>query len=344
MHYVSRFFYAFFLIIGINSLSAQNTQAAVDYMSTMNEHLGDIKGETWRYLKAATQGKSARRVESKRQQLISELQDVRSNISKTSTFEGDPNLRDEALNYLGLTITVIKGDFEKILDMEEIAERSYDDMEAFLLAKDLANAKLDSAAEIFSKAQTDFAARNNITLVEGEQSKRDEKIAKASKALKYYNEIYLITFKATVQESYVLDALNRNDLISLEQSTNALDLAAKEGLEKLKTAEKFGSDPKLILAAQQLMEFYSLEASRDFPKIVDFYLRKDKFDKLAAMMETKKQKDLTQEEVDAYNQAVNDYNKMIPQFNTLTERSNEKRGQMLDRWNKRVEEFFEIHA
>ena len=208
----------------------------------------------------------------------------------------------------------------------------------------MANAKLDSAFEIFSKAEADFAEKNNITLVEGEKSKRDEKIAKASKALKYYNEIFLITFKATVQESYVLDALNRNDLISLEQSTNALDMAAKEGLEKLKTAEKFGSDPKLILAAQQLLEFYTIEASRDFPKIVDFYLKKDKFDKLAAMMETKKQKDLTQEEVDAYNQAVNDYNKMIPQFNTLTERSNEKREQVLDRWNKRVEEFFETHA
>jgi hypothetical protein len=344
MQFISRYFLAFFLVIGLQSLSAQNTQAALDYMGNVNEHLGDIKGETWRYLKAATQGKSARRVENKRQQLISELQDVESKINKTSAFKGDVSLRKEVLNYLGLTITVIKGDFDKILDMEEIAERSYNDMEAFLLAKDLANAKLDSAFEIFSKAQNEFAEKNNITLVEGEQSKRDEKIAKASEALKYYNEIYLITFKATVQEAYVLNALNRNDLISLEQGTNALDFAAKEGLEKLQTAEKFGSDPKLILAAQQLLEFYRLEASRDFPKMVDFYLKKDKFDKLATMMETKKQKDLTQEEIDAYNQAVNDYNKMIPQFNTLTERSNEKREQILERWSKRVEEFFEIHA
>jgi hypothetical protein len=232
----------------------------------------------------------------------------------------------------------------KFLDMEEIAERSYDDMETFLIAKDLANAKLDSAFDMYAAAEKGFAEEYNINLVEGEKTKRDEKIAKASKALTYYNEIFLITFRASVQEAYVLDALNRSDLISLEQSNNALEIATNEALAELDSAEKFGSDPKLILAAKQLLEFYRLESTRDFSKMVDFYLKKDKFDKLAEMMKTKKQKDLTKEEIEAYNTAVEDYNKMIPEFNNLTERSNDRRKQANERWSDRVEEFFDIHA
>lgn len=74
-----------------------------------------------------------------------------------------------------MTYTVLKEDFDKILDMEDIAEQSYDFMEVYVLAKELAN---------------------NITLVEGEMDKKSQKINKASNVLEYYNDVYLIFFKS----------------------------------------------------------------------------------------------------------------------------------------------------
>lgn len=326
------------------SVKAQAPSDAGTYMNEVLQPFEELKSESWAYLKAATRGKSARKVESKRKKLIEELRDQKYQVNRVKAYQGDASLRDAVVDYLNLTYIVFREDYDQILDMEAIAEQSYDDMEAYILAKQKADDKLDSAFALVNTAQKSFAKTHGITLQDGEGDRTDQKIKLAGEALDYYNELYLIFFRCYKQEAYVMEALGRNDVMSLEQSNSALTSFATEALEKLNGIDKFKGDAGLIIAARDILEFYRDEAERDFPAMVDFYIRKDNFEKLSKMMESKKKKDLTEQDIEKYNQAVEQYNTMIPEFNKLSESSYDKRVEALELWNEKVQQFFDKHT
>ncbi|QNR23455.1 LIC11966 family surface protein [Croceimicrobium hydrocarbonivorans] len=332
------------LLLGAFSMQAQSAGEAAAYMGQIGESIEEMKGETWSYLKAATRGRSARTLERKRQSIIEELKNVKSEIRKIGAFKGDRSYQQEVINYLDMTDIVLREDYAKIMDMEDIAERSYDGMEAYLLAKDIAGEKMDSAFSIYKNAEEAFANKYGVNLIEGEKTKKDEKIAKANKALKYYNRIFLEVFRAQVQEAYVVEALNNADLVSLEQNLNALKTAVAKAQANLDTFSTFGGDKKLLYSAQRLLKYYENSCANNLPKLVDFYVKKDNFDRLQKKMEATKKRDLTQEDVDAFNAAVEDYNKMVPEFNNVNERNNEAREQAIKSWEDGVEDFFDQHA
>lgn len=281
----------------------------------------------------------------KRQALIDEIQDVTREIRSIGSFQGDRTYQQEVIKYLDMTVIVLNEDFGKIMDLEAIADQSYDAMEAYLLANEIANEKMDSAYSIYERAHADFAEKHGITLVEGEQSRRDRKIEKAGKALHYYNRLFLIYFKASVQEMHALEAINNNDLMSLEQNIEALKASAEEGLELLDTVSPYNrNDAILINATRRALRFFITEAERDLPKVVDFYITKDNFEKLQSNIQSKDQDDLTREEIDEFNSAVEEYNELIPAFNETLERSHEARENMHEEWEEKVEEFFDRHA
>ena len=88
-----------------------------------------------------------------------------SNISKMPAFEGDKSLRDSVVSFLKLSYDVLNEDYEKIVNMEEVAEQSYDAMEAYLLAQDLANEKMNEASKMLSEMEKTFAKNHNIKLI-----------------------------------------------------------------------------------------------------------------------------------------------------------------------------------
>lgn len=332
------------LITMSGSSFAQSSQEALEYMNSISEAIDEMKGETWSYLKAATKGRSARTMDRKRRNLIEELGNVIAEVRQIGPYHGDDTYISKVQDYLNLTSIVMREDFAEIMNMEEIAEQSYDNMEAYLLAKDIANAKVDSAFEIYHDAHEAFAAANNITLVEAELSSRDLKMRAAGNALKYYNRLFLLQFKSSIQENYVTDAMNRNDLAGVEQSINALKSTAEEGLLALDTVSKYEGDPGLILALRRVLNFYIQEADNELAKSVDFLVMKENFERLAANIQSKSQRDLTKEEIDEYNEAVEEYNSMVPEFNENNETLQEKREEMNEVWNDAVEEFFDEHA
>ncbi|MBN2737390.1 MAG: hypothetical protein JXR70_10455 [Spirochaetales bacterium] len=332
-----------FLLISINN-QAQTPSDAVDYMNELGVATEELKNETWRYLKAITRGKSARKVEKKRQQLVSGLKGKKGEVLRTKGFTKDCQYKKAVVDYLDLSYTVLKEDFDKILDMEEIAEQSFDLMEAYITAKEKANDKLDNAFDDLQIAQEVFAAQNNITLVEGEMDKKSQKIKNANKALEYYNDIYLIFFKSFKQEAYVLDAYQRSDINAMEQNINSLIQFNQEGFQKIDETDNYNGDGTLKVVAKQMLTFYDQEANRHFPKVVDFFMAKDKFEKLNKVMESKKKKDITKEEIENFNEAVKEYNKAVKEVNEVNETMNALRAQKLDLWNSQVENYFDRHT
>lgn len=337
-------FVTLFIALTIVATKAQNPQSAIEYMNKVFAPMEKSKDDTWQYLKAVTRGKGARKVEAKRQALIAELKSAKLEVKRVGQYKTDDKLKNSIISYLDLSTVVLNEDFDKILDMEDIAEQSYDLMEAYLLAKEQAGNKLNDSFEEVTKAQKEFASANNITLIEGADDALSAKIEKASETLKYYNKAYLIFFKAYKQEAYVLDAMTRNDVNAFEQNTSSLKQYSTEGIEKVAMLESFRGDGQMKAATQRILAFYKKEAEKDFAAITEFYIVKDNFEKTNKAFEAIIEKKREKQDVEQYNKAVGEYNVAMKKANSISEQANNDRKKNLNDWNNSVEDFFNNHS
>jgi len=331
-------------ILYINKTHCQTSQEAADYMGKILDPLSETKNETWQYIKAMAHSKGAKRVEKKRQKLLNEIREVRTEINRQHSFNQDDTLKKAIVEYLNLDYTILKEDYGKILDMEAIAEQSYDNMEAYLLAKELASEKLHESFDIVKKAEKDFAAKYNITLIESEEDRMSEKIRKAGDALKYYNTIYLIFFKSHKENSYVIESLQNKDINAFVQHNSTLEKFTEEGIASLDTIKSFKGDIRLKRAAAKYLLYLNQESKTTYNTQKENFMMMDKFDKIAKSFKSKRQKDLTQKDIDEYNKAVNDVNKAINESNNLNDQSFEMRKKLLENWNETTDEFLKNHS
>ncbi len=330
--------------LGVTITSGQETNSALTYMQDLSLIYDGLKNETWQYLKAVTKGKGARKVEKKRQELIKEVSIKKGEVRVKKAFTEDGAYKKAVLDYLEMTYTVLKEDFDKILDMEDIAEQSYDLMEAYILAKEKANDKLESAFDELKSAQEVFASNNNINLIEGEADRKSKKIEKAGDALEYYNDIYLIFFKSYKQDVYIIDAISRGDINALEQNINTMIAFNKEATQKLDELDAYNGDASLIAATKEVLSYFDIEAKEYYPSMVDFFVAKDNFEKLHKAIEATKKSKRTKEDIDKYNKAAEQYNKKISDYNKTNELANKGRTKSIEIWNKEVDKFFSNHA
>jgi hypothetical protein len=247
-------------------------------------------------------------------------------------------------DYLEMSYTVLNEDFEKILDMEEIAEQSYDLMEAYMTAKEKAGDKLNEALENLKEFETKFAEKYGVTLVDNEGDDIDKKIRKTGEVLKYYNKLYLIFFKCYKQEAYLVDAQNREDISSIEQNINTMNNFCDEALNEISEIKGYQGDISLKSSLKQVILFFKREAEENYPKIVDFYLTKDDFESAEKLINNKKKKDITEEDINNYNSAVNEYNKALKEVNLLNKKMNKDRETYFNLWNNSVDKFFQKHT
>lgn len=330
------------MILGCMPALSQDFNNPGEYMNYITNEHTRIKKDLWNYTAALAHGKGARKVESKRQELISTTQTSEKKVRQMNDWDGNTEYRDSVCSYLKMCVTVLKEDFAKIVDMEEIAEKSYDAMEAYLMAKEAANNKLDEAAEMVAAAQQKFAEEFGVTLID-EQTKLDAKLEKSGPVFDYYNVVYLIFFKAYIQESNMMQAINSSDLSAAEQNKSAMIQFAIEGLAKLDTMKSFKSDLSLITACKKYLTFCKNEGEEKITTIFDFYLKKDNFEKQKATFDAIPKNKRTQSDVDNFNNAVNEYNASIAGYNKVNEELNAGRAKNLETWNTAAETFLDRH-
>lgn len=324
------------------ALAQESFGTAVEYLTFIGEQYEQLTDDQWSYTRAVANDKSARKVENKRRNLLKTNKAAQLKISALPGFKGDTEYRDSVVSFLELNYNVLNEDYEKIMNMEEIAEQSYDLMEAYLLAQEIAGKKISNASDMLSARHKKFAEANNINLIE-DSSKKSLKLKKAGLVYKYYNEIYLIFFKAYKQEGYLMDAVTRGDVNGMEQSKNALLEYAQEGLDKLKDIKAFDADKSLKDACIQTLKFYKEEAEDKSATIINFYLKMEKFKSIQEAFNGKKEKNRTQEDVDQFNTAVNDYNLATNEYNTTNEYLNKTRAKALKNWNTTAKKFTKKH-
>ena len=116
-----------------------------------------------------------------------------------------------------------------------------------------------------------------------------------------------------------------------------------QGLAKLDTLPRYKSDLTLKQANLQIQSFYRKEAEM-VPQWVDFFLKKENFEKVQKAVESKRQADRTQQDIDQFNIAAKEYNAAVTQFNNSINQLNKSRAQHLDQWNKTVDTFLSKHV
>ncbi len=334
------FFSAFSLFLLELAVTAQDYDNPVEYLSAISKQRENVSKKFMAYVSASAHRKREKKVEALRAKLLDEVQEAKMNISGLPSFKGEKGYRDSTVNFLKLYYNVLNEDYSKIINMEEIAEQSYDAMEAYMMAQEMVNKKLDEGNDKMRLATEAFAAKNNITLTK-DNSELGEKMKQVHDVNKYHTVIYLIFFKAYKQEGYLMEAVSKNNITGIEQNKNSLLRYALEGQEKLKATPPFQGDNSLQSACRLVMNFYIKEVEK-MSTISDFYLIKERFETIKKEFEKKSSP--SQAEVDAYNKSVKDINAASTAFNNSTQSLNSERNDVLNEWNKTVSTFFDEHT
>lgn len=330
-----------FCIIPGRSIAQPTFDSPVAYLDYINQKNEDLTVKYMVYLSAVSHGKSARKVEKRRFDVLNSINLVKIDIVSMPSWQGDKGFRDTTVAYLKILNTVFNEDYGKIVNMEEIAEQSYDAMEAYMMAQQKAYEKLNEAADKQRDSEKSFAAKNNIKLLES-TSEIGNKSKTANAVLSHCNDMYLIFFKPYKQEAYMIEAMNKKDLVALQQNINSLQKFAEDGLEKLKTAKGYEGDGSLINTCRNMMNFYKSEAVRA-STLSDYYLKEENFNKIKKQFDSKPSGKRTQQDIDQFNQAVKDINAALKSFNDTNNDLNKERSKALDSWNKTYNDYLDDH-
>lgn len=319
---------------------AQDFENPGQYMDYIHKQQDNISKRFMTYTSASAHGKREKKVEALRNKLMDEISEARMNISGMPSYKGDKTYRDTAVNFMKFYYNVMNDDYSKIVNMEEIAEQSYDDMELYLLAEEKVQEKLKDANARMSEAQKQFAAKNNINLLT-DKSEMGEMLEEVGGTNKHYHEVYLVFFKPYIQEKHLMDAIAKGNITAVEQSKNAMLKYAQEGLAALPSLKGYKGDKTLINGCMAALKFYVKEAEKT-SSISDYFLTKERFEGIKKDMDKKSTK--SKEDVEAYNKSVNDINKASQSYNAVNKDLDGQRSDSLKEWNNAVKSFFDEHT
>ncbi|NJK87837.1 MAG: hypothetical protein HC906_19590, partial [Bacteroidales bacterium] len=119
---------SFSIILSVLTSNAQNGNSAVSYLNSISQEYQRIQKDMWDYTSTIAHSRSARKVDNKRVDLMNTINKSKQNVRALPSFEGDKSLEDSVVAFLTLSYKVLNNDFADIIDMEAVAEQSYDKM------------------------------------------------------------------------------------------------------------------------------------------------------------------------------------------------------------------------
>ena len=329
------------LVFSVFAIKAQDFSNPGAYISAISNAQTEMNQKYMAYVSAASHGKRARKVEKLRLAALESITACKYKTIEIPFYKGDNSLRQSSIDYIQMCYNVFNDDYAKIVNMEEIAEQSFDQMQAYILLQEKTSEKLKEAAQKMTDAEKAFATKYNVTLVDGGKNELSEKMDIAGKLNHYNNQIYLLFFKCNWQDNAMNEAIKAQKITDIEQARNAVIKYANEGIQALDTLKQFNGDPSLAIACKQVLLAYKKSAETDIPKVTDFLLKEENFNKLKKTMETSSNR--TKENVDAYNKAVKEMNDAINVYNQANANMVNTKNQSLAEWDKTVKEFMDKH-
>lgn len=320
---------------------AQDYENPVAYMDAISKQTENISKKYMSYTSASAHNKKEKKVQALRTKLLDEVQEARENVSGMPSYKGYKDYRDTTVNFMKLYFNVLNEDYSKIINMQEISEQSYDDMEAYIMAEEMVDKKLEEGNEKMKKAQESFAAKFNVHLTDG-HSELDDMMKEVNLVNAYYHQLYLIFFRPYKQESNLLESMRKGNITGIEQNKSSLLKYAQEGLQKLTDIKAFEGDNSVVIACRNMLNFYVMEVNEKMKTVSDLFLTKERFE--AIKKEFEKKSAPGKAEIDAYNKSAKDMNAASDAYNAGNQLLNEKRAEVLDTWNNAGNGFFDEHT
>ena len=333
-----------FCLVISTTTHAQTFDNAGAYLDAISKAKMEMSAKYMTYLSAAAHGRRAKKVEKLRAQTVESISTSRSKINELPYFKGDNNLRKANMDYMQMLYYVFNDDYAKIVNMEDIAEQSFDEMQAYILLKEKTGEKLNEAYKKVSDSTKSFATKYGVKLIDG-SSELGDKMEIAGKLNHYNNDIFLVFFKCNWQDGVLTKAINNKKVNDAEQARNALIKYADEGLAALKadTLKSFNGDRSLAIACAEVLNFYKTMAQNDVPKMTDMVLKEENFDKIKKAFDAKPKNTRVQADIDAFNKAVVDMNASIGVYNQTNNDVNKRRTNALNEWEKADKKFSDEH-
>ncbi|WP_276365398.1 hypothetical protein [Chryseolinea sp. H1M3-3] len=333
------------LLLWIINVSGQSAgESPVDHMNALNALEENLSKKYLSYMSEVAHGSRARKMEKRRTELINSVNEAIRQGGKLRPYKGDVSLRDAFKDYWTVLLSVFKEDYAKIVDMEEVAEQSYDAMEATLLIQEKAGQRLNEAYRKVQTGYETFAAKHNVRLTEGQASKLTKRLEQTGRVNSYMNKLFLLYFKSNVQEGLMFKAMEKNDVNGVEQSKNSLAKFSTEGLARLDTIKPFNGDGSLLTACRKVLTFQKDEAENKASYLTEFLIKKEDFEKIKKSFDAKPSNKRVQADVDAYNKAIADYNKAVNDYNKTNNDLNALREKIMASWDASRKRFMDLHV
>jgi hypothetical protein len=333
------FHYLLFTFFFFTKAHGQMIENAGDYMTAMSNTQIEMDQKYMAYVSASAHSRRAKKVERLRIAALESINNAKYKTIDLPKFKGDNSLRQASIDYIQFCYRIFNEDYTKIVNMEEIAEQSVDQMQAFLLLEEKASEKLQEASENLAKAEKEFAAKYGVNLVDSKTELTD-KMGTAGKVNHYCDKIYILFFKCNWEDGQLFNALNAHKLNDAEQARNSLIGFVQEGLAALQidSLRSFQGNPGLAAGCREALQFYGSMAKNEIPKLTDFYLKEENFDKIKSSLEAKGS-NKTKEDVDQYNKSVKDINASVNNFNQLNQDLNKRRQEVVQNWEASEKSF-----
>lgn len=340
MKHITLFLSLFCFLIS-NLIIAQTFNNASEYLDFVGNEQQAITKNMWKYTKAVAHSKNDRSIIGKRKNLLKTIDKAILKIEKAEGFDGN-DYKNQVLKHMQLNKSLLNQDYAEIIDMKAVAEKSYDAMEAYIVAQEMADKKMEESQQEYESNFYAFAQKHSIEIIESDND-LGRKMKISNEVFEHYNDMYLVYFKVYINEVYLWDAVEANDVSAIQQNTNALNSAAKEGLEILKTKSQYNNDDSIINATRKAFEFFIDETESKMPQLTNFLILNEDFKKIKNNLEQTPERKRTKEQVEAYNKKIKDINNAIKNYNKVNTELNTERQNTINELNSVNANFLENH-
>jgi hypothetical protein len=324
-------------------LTAQPADNPATNLEKINAQMDLLTNKYLIYMSEVSHGSKIKKAEKKHQAYLDQINNFRYSLAEIPYYKGDKSLHEGTKKYLKLVENIQREDYTKIVNMEEIAEQSYDAMEAYLLFKKKIDEKMDEAEKEYDATVETYCKTNNINLVEGPKTEQGQKMSKIGEVNDYYEMVYLIFFKASIHDDQLLEAMEKENLTAVEQIKGSLLKYSLEGLSRLDTLKSFkGGDASLKGSCRRALEFFKKEAGM-LDSYTDYMLKKEDFEAIKKNFERNPKAKNDKKEIDKYNAAVDEINKTQQKYNQTLQTLNKGRADAYNDWNATAKRFMDTH-
>lgn len=290
-----------YLLIVTNIHAQETFEHPVDYNNFIVVEMNLVVMRNLEYISQSVHTENFSEIERKRKKVIKQIKEAHKKVQMQVAFKGGERLKTESLAVLELYLKVFEVELAEANILKQTSKESYEAMENYFKAQDLAEKNLGKAGDRFAKAQKLYAKKHKLDMTaETDSDAMDNQLKRISDVNEYTRKLFLAYFKVSKHSATFLDAVNEQNKTNIEGKRKRLVAAASTTLEMLRQMDGFSGDRDYLEKTIALVTFYETIGQKGFADI--------------ARVIKAKQEDLTQADIDAYNAAINEHNQKSMQL------------------------------